>query len=260
VKANSIFILALIFCASCGGGGSGSGLGDRPIESVQPAVASGSPGGYWVGVDSDGGNVVMLANEEGVFYFVAGSLRLGAGILSVSGQDSIRGVVSLPQDQEFPNQLNAVDCVLNGTLVHHQSMTLNVQCRQKAGQQVFTTFTLNYDPTYERKSSLEVVAGLFEYAGNDVMNISADGSIFSQDGNTGCVTSGTVVVKNSAFNVYEIELVFGHCPSINSKLRGRTLQGLSMLDDSVVPEELLIIVSTTIDSSFVSLMRRAPRL
>jgi len=252
-----MFSIALIFCASCG---SGTGSGSRLVESVEPAVAAGSPGGYWVGVDSAGDNVVMLASEDGEFYFVAGLLGRAAGILIASGPDSIRGIVYLPKDQAFPNQSVAVDCKLDGTLIQRQSMTLDVRCRDVAGQQVFTTLTLNYDPIYERNSSLEMIAGLYHYDGNDVMNISADGAIFNQAGDTGCVTSGTVVAKYSGYNAYEIEVAFDDCARVDSRLRGRTLQGLGMLDDSVFPEELLIIVSTTVDGSLMTLMRSVQRL
>jgi hypothetical protein len=258
VRANLIFSLALVCCASCGGGGSGPN--SRVTEAVAPVVASSSPGGYWVGVDSDGYDVAMLADEEGEFYFVAGLLRLGTGVLTVTGQDGVDGVVTVPQDQILQNQSSSTDCKLEGTLVEYESMILDVRCKESAGQQVLTTFTLDYDPIYERDSSLETIAGLFDYAGNDVLNISADGMVFSQDGDTGCVTSGTVVATNSAFNAYKLEVQLGNCPGVRSELRGRTLQGLGMLDNSVFPEELLIVVSTTVDSPFLTLMRRAQRL
>jgi hypothetical protein len=258
VRANLLFSVALVFCASCGGGGSGPN--SRVTESVGPVVASASPGGYWVGVDSDGYDVAMLADEEGELYFVTGLLRLGTGVLTVTGKEGVDGVVTVPQDPVLQNQSSSTDCKLEGTLVEYQSMILDVRCKQVAGQEVLTTFTLNYDPIYERDSSLDTIAGLFDYAGNDVLNISADGTVFSQDGDTGCVTSGTVVATNSAFNAYKFEVRLGNCPGVSSELRGRTLQGLGMLDNSVFPEELLLIVSTTVDSPFMTLMRRAQRL
>jgi len=189
---------------------------------MPPLVRNASPGGFWVGVDSDGGEVITITGEDGQLYFLNGSFKGATGVLTVTGEENVTGILLLPQERglDLANNNKSTDCNLTGSMAERQSMTLDVKCRAVGDQQVLTTLTLNYDARYGRDSSLATIAGNYNYTQGMVLNIAADGTAFGQDAVTGCVLNGQASVIDTAFNLYRIEWSNISCTGQDSDLNG----------------------------------------
>lgn len=213
-------------------------------------------------MDTDGEVVVVVAGEDGLFFFLDGRFREGSGILSVTGGETVTGILLLPQERglETPGDKLNSDCNLTGSITERQSMTLEVKCRTVDDQQVFTTLALNYDTRYERVSSLATIAGNYDYSEGMVLNIDANGVVFGQDAVTGCVISGQVTITNMAFGLYDIEWGSINCVGQDSVLNGKGFFGLALLDNTVIPEQLIIAVSSDVQDAFISIISFAERL
>ncbi|MBT8101278.1 MAG: hypothetical protein KJO82_16095 [Gammaproteobacteria bacterium] len=255
MKPTSLASLVLLLSAC--GGGSGGGTASVPDST---AIPNDSPGGYWVGTDGDNLPVVALADEDGLFYFLEGRFENSSGLLSVSNGDSIRGAFSLTQSPGVPDPTEGSDCKLDGSVSERNSMTLDASCKALNGQQLLTTLTFDYDPRYERESSLAIIAGNYDYAVGGVLNIAEDGTVFSQDDVTGCITNGRVLLNNPDYNVYNIAMQYTGCSRLDPAVHREQMFGMATLDNSVSPERLLIIVTARIDDSTVAVASTADRL
>ncbi len=212
MKAFARFLCVLsltAFCVACGGGGGGT----APPTPLPP-VTNASPGGIWVGIDADGGQIVAFVTETGGFHFIDEFLNQGSGILTVSNGNDVSGNFQLVSELgfTFPDGTTLADCTLSGTVTERQTLTVTVNCTTTAGNQDQITVTLDYVPIYERDSSLATIAGTFDDGSGIVTNIASDGTIFEQDPVSGCVTNGQVsVIDNGAFNLYGVQFGFNNC-------------------------------------------------
>jgi len=242
--------LASLIVIAFGFAGCSSGSSSPSVEFVPPPVSFASPGGLWVGVDSDGQDVSAIVSEDSFFYFLDGRFETGSGILTVINGKSVLGSFLPPPEPGFVSQDENLNrsCKLSGSIVERDFMTLDVQCRTEANQQVITTLDFNYDTRYERDSSLAVIAGDYGYSAGMVLSIDAIGSIFGQDALNGRVINGQITLINSDFNLYGIAWNDVCCIESNSALRSESFFGLALLDNTVVPEQLVIAVSRTRDS------------
>lgn len=228
----------LIICLAplygCGGG--------SLSPSVPPPVANQSPGGIWTGVDSTGQDIVALVTETGRFHFIADASTQGTGILSVSNGNDVAGNFDLVTEfgLVFPDGTTLASCMLSGTVRERQTFTLTVNCTTTAGLQTQTTAALNYEPLYDRDSSLTTIAGMFDDGSGIVTTIFADGTIFGQDPVFGCVTNGQVSIINSAFNAYDFEFGISNCTGQAAIFNGATFVGLGTLDSTGSPEFLFV--------------------
>jgi hypothetical protein len=238
---------------------------------MPPSVENASPGGFWVGTDSDGEEVIAIIGEDGLFYFLAGRFKAGSGLVAVSNGEFVHGNFLLPREDSFisPNEELSPDCNLNGSVAERNLMTLDVKCKTEEDQQVLTTLTLNYDARYELESSLAIITGNYKYTIGMVLSIDASGFVFGQDAVTGCVINGHVAVINTDFNLYDIGWSNTSCMGQDSELNGRVFDGLALLDNTVIPNQLIIAVSSIIEGSifsgnteelFVSIISFAERL
>jgi hypothetical protein len=252
-----IFFGVAALIVACGGGSGGDGSTNAVSP---PSIPNASPGGYWVGTDSDNESVVALADEDGLFYFLDGRFENASGLLSVSNIDSIRGAFSLTQPPGIPDPTLGSDCKLDGSIVERTSMTLDASCKASGDQQVLTTFTFAYDARYERESSLTTIAGNYDYDVGGILNIAEDGTVFSQDDVTGCITNGRVLLNNPAFNVYNIAMQYTDCSRLDPAVHREQMFGIATLDNNVSPEQLLIIVTARIEESTVAIASAADRL
>jgi hypothetical protein len=251
-------LLALTI-VSCSNSGDGSGLGSNGLAASPASTQTiASPGGLWIGVDSDTNTVALLVSEDGTFYFLAGPLVMGTGIFSVTSSNSLRGVMALPNEFDESNVETASDCKLTGQIEERTSLTLDVRCRDSQLTGDLTTLSLAYDVRYDRDSSLSTIAGNFYYYRiGSVLNIAGDGTVFSQN-STNCLTTGRVTIMNSSYNVYRINLQFTSCSGLGSSVNGDTYSGLAFLDDSATPERLTFIVSN--DRADITILSWADRL
>lgn len=240
----------------CGGGG---GDGGAALSTPTPVEVA-SPGGYWIGADSELEPVVMLVSELGDFHVFRWLFDESVGSLSVNDSDTVNGVLGISGMPGGQSSSGLTDCKLTGSVNERVSMLLDVRCRSSQDQEVLTTLSLEYDTRYDRESSLSTIAGNYQFDIGNVFNIAGDGQIFSQEGQTGCITLGEVSLIDDRFNAYEIELIFIECPGLDRSVYYETLAGLAMLDNTVTPERLVYSVSGTAEENFVVISGWADRL
>ncbi len=237
-------------CVACGGGGSGGGDG-----SGGGAPVNVSPGGIWTGIDSDGDLVIALVTETGRFNFLVEFGNQGSGILSVSNGNDVAGDFQLVTQIgfPFPDGTTLADCTLMGTVTERQIMSVTANCTTTAGLQDQIMVTpLDYRPIYERDSSLATIAGMYDDGFQLVTDIAADGTIFSQDPFTDCVTNGQVSIIDPDFNLYDFQFELSNCTDIYQILNGVSFVGLGLLDDSFPPEVLIVLATGDAAGTLVS--------
>ncbi len=252
------FIAAIMMIAvsSCGGGGGG---GATPPP---PPPANVSPGGLWIGVDSNGGDIVAIVTETGRFHFLTlDDLSQGSGIISVSNVNNLSGDFQLVTQLGFvfADGTTLANCTLSGTVTERQTMTVTVNCTTTAGLQSQSTATLNYDASYDRDSSLAAIAGNYQGI-SAVLNITGDGTIFSQDAATGCVVNGQVGIIDAAFNAYDFGFTYNNCLGQEAILNGSTFSGIAALDNTGNPEVLIVTATGTVGAVLVSFIQALDRI
>ena len=129
-------------------------------------------------------------------------------------------------------------------------MTLDVDCSGAGGERLQWTMNMTYVNSYERDSSLAIIAGNYQDI-NAVLSIAGDGSYFSQDPVTNCVINGQVSIIDSNFDVYAVESTYSDCIGDYESLNGAVVLGLAMLDNSVSPEVLSILGTAELGSNAV---------
>lgn len=122
------------------------------------------------------------------------------------------------------------------------------------------TFSLAYDALYDRDSSLATIAGSFRRPGGTVVNVDADGSIFSQDATTGCVVNGKASIIDASYNVYRVQYTYGNCTGDLAALNSTTFAGLATLDNSVAPEQAIIAVTYQSASTVLGMVEVLDRI
>ena len=251
------FIAAIMMIAvsSCGGGGGGGGVAPSSPANV-------SPGGIWIGVDSNGGDIVAIVTETGRFHFLTlDDLSQGSGIISVSNVNNLSGNFQLVTQLGFvfPDGTTLANCTLSGTVTERQTITVTVNCTTTAGLQQQNTATLSYDATYDLDSSLARIAGNFQGI-NAVLNIAGDGTIFAQDAVTGCVINGQVGIIDAAFNAYDLGFTYNNCLGQEAILNGSTFSGIAVLDNTGNPEVLIVTAIGTVGAVLVSFIQALDRI
>jgi hypothetical protein len=113
------------------------------------------------------------------------------------------------------------------------------------------TAALSNKVLYERESSLATIAGNYQGL-KEVLNIAGDGTIFSQNSGTGCVANGQVSIINNAFNACDIEFTYSNCVGPAAVMNGSSFVGIASLDNSVMPEKLLVTAIGDMDGDVVS--------
>ena len=235
-----------------------------PIFPTQPPVPNESPTGLWVGTDSNGMEWALLVAETHEFRLVDEFLNQGSDVLVVAfGDEVFNGndfQLVTPFGSTFSDGTTSADCALSGTVAEGQSMSLNVDCTTTAELQISSKVALVYDVLYERNSLLNTIAGSFDDGSGSVLDIAADGTIFKQDAVTLCTTNGQVTIIDSAFNVYNVQYDISGCVGDDSIFNGSTFAGLGTLDDTSVPEQLIIATTGDVAGRMVSVVDIADRL
>jgi hypothetical protein len=262
MKASSlIFVVMLI--VGCGGGGSGGSSATSPPSPPPPPPpppppANLSPGGVWIGSDSNGGELVGIVTETGRFHFLIDDGLIddepmqGTGIMSVSNVNNLNGNFELvPQvGSVFPDGTTPANCALVGTVTERQSMVVIVDCTTTAGTQEQITATLDYDAIYDRNSSLATIAGNFQdvgEVGEPIVNIAGDGTIFFQDPSTGCVVNGQVSIIDADFNAYDFEVLYSNCTGSMANFNDSVFSGVALLDNTENQEELIAVTTGVVE-------------
>jgi hypothetical protein len=230
--ATTAFVLA-----GCGGG---STVGNNTGPN------SASPGGIWRGTESVSGlQVTGLVDESGNFHFLRADGVQYVGTASVSGTSlsaSVEGFV--PLGFTFPDGSSHGTGTISGTLDTRKSLSANTQFKTDNNNTSTGTLNLTFDTLYNRASSLTTLSGNFTNASNQaVVTVNSNGSLFSQDAASGCVLNGTASIINATYNAYKVQFDYANCIGQASALNGVQFSGLAMLDNSVVPERIVIGVT-----------------
>lgn len=231
-------LVATIGLSLCVLTGCGSSGGDA---STPAAVADAKMGGIWEGTSTWGGEtqtLIGVTTDDGRFRFV--SLDTDGqyvGSISVSNQNQISGSGTgvAPDGSLWSDGSKVATVSLSGTLSERDSLTGSWS--SSTGES--GNFNLNFDPIYDRPSSLAKVSGTYtayEEDGPDIVSITIDsgGSINGQD-IFGCIYSGMMSLIDSEFNVYEITLTLANCGADN-----RTVTGLAGLFDGAGTDDRLL--------------------
>jgi len=233
---------ALFLLSGCGGG-SGSTLGGGDPNNP----TSVSPGGIWRGTESISGlQVTGLVDESGNFHFLRGDGVQYVGIAAVNGTSlsaNLEGIV--PLGFAFPDGSAHGTGSITGTLQARKTITATTQFKTDLGSASQAgTLNLTFDALYNRASSLTTLSGNFATsAGNVVVTVGSNGSLFSQDPNTGCVLNGSASIINAIYNVYKVTFDYASCAGQTAPLNGVQFSGVAMLDNTVVPERILLGVT-----------------
>ncbi len=227
MKRYIVLFLAGIF-AACDNGGGWVVPEARPDQRI---------GGVW---DSD--RFVLVADEGGEILWYDPVLQtVGSGNSSVDDTAVAGGftlystVVPDPLPADYDGRI--ADCLLAGTLAERDAMTVSVACTRPDGTEFLTAdgIAMTYASVYERGSSLEMVAGMYQ-VGTDVFDVGADGMVFMQEAATACVTTGQIVVTNPSFNLYEVSLTISNCVGPFIPRNGTLFSGFVVLDDVINPD------------------------
>jgi len=221
---------------SCGGGG--SGIGGAP-----PPGSSASPGGFWRGTDSVSGlQVTGLVDESGNFHFLRGDGVQYVGTAEVN-QSSLTANIEgfAPLGFQFSDGSRHGTGSIAATLQPRKTITATTKFQTDSGNASSGTLNLTFDAVYNRASSLATLSGNFANSTNNVVvTVGSNGTLFSQDSVSGCVLNGSVSVINASYNAYRIQFDYANCAGQSSPLNGIQFSGLATLDNTVVPERIIV--------------------
>ena len=241
-----------------------SGSSNTPLPTlVAPVVVNAVSGGVWVGVNTiNGGQLVLTVTDNGRFRFVDQAGNQGAGILIVNNGNDVSSDFQIVTELgiTFPDGTTLADCALSGTIAERRTMDVAINCTTTSGPLNQINADLTYDTIYDRKSSLDTIAGNYDDGSGIVTSIASDGTIFEQDPNFGCVANGLVSIIDSDFNAYEYQFDISNCTGQLANLNGASFFGMATLDNNAAPEILKVSATGVVDGISVSVIIVAIRL
>ncbi|MCZ8130766.1 MAG: hypothetical protein O9284_05640 [Steroidobacteraceae bacterium] len=244
--------------SACGGGSSSpGGLSGVTPPPPAPAPAPPSPGGIWRGTNpATNLQLLGLVTETGEYHFLQEDGVQYFGTVAVAANGAASGTFTgvVPFGFTFPDgSLTGTGTITSGTVTARSRLQLSTSFWTSRGTTTTSAFTLNFDPLYNRPSSLATIAGNYRDPDTGaVINVNGNGVIFSQDPLSGCVINGSVALINASFNAYRIEYRFSGCRGADVALNGTTARGLGTLDNTVSPERAVIgVVNETAGYSLI---------
>jgi len=218
--------------AGCGGGSGGGGF----------VPADQALGGFWSGtltIDGAPGvqELVGLSTDDGRFRLI--SVDTGAqfaGTASADG-DSVTGSgrAYAPEGSEWGDGSTVTTVTVTGTIRQRASFAGSwSSATGESGR-----FDLDYDPEYERDSSLSLLTGTW-IAYDENLNptatfeIAADGRFTGVNPFLGCTSSGQMSIIDSRYNVYGIQSTVVNCAIAGS------YAGLGALGSIVNPNDVFL--------------------
>ena len=247
----AVITFSVTTLAGCGGGG---------YSSPPPPVMNQAVGGIWnAQVTANGvtANVAILSADDGRLFSVAqnqnnGCLALVTGNVTATGS-SISGATKFALATYsftsgtttgcvYPDGSNSGTGTFTGTVVQRSTLTITSAGTTSLGNALPSspTFTATFNTLYNRASSLATIGGNWIGPSGVVMNINSNGVIFAQDPTDGCVINGQVSIINASYNAYSLSATYSNCAGAASALNGLTATGLGAVDDTVVPNALLV--------------------
>jgi hypothetical protein len=221
---NLFVMIGCLVLAACGGS-------VQVVKNPPPVVQTYTgPAGYYTYENpSTGESGKLLLAPNGFFYSetsVPQCIMLQTGSITVASDNfTISGAEVSVEDQLADNFActGNTNLTIGGDVIVGQELDFNTS---DGGDIEWV-----YDPsTSQETASLTKIAGQYQTEDGTVLNINVDGTIDAQDSTTGCVISGTVVVPNSAVNVYAVTFTFNNCTGSSAILNGKTANGYYAYD------------------------------
>jgi hypothetical protein len=243
----------LVLVSGCGGGGGSSGTPNPPVTNA-------SPGGIWRGTESTTGlQVVGLVDESGEFHFIRSDNVQYVGTASITANSLSANFEGFTQiGTVFADNTSHGTGTVTGTVQARSTLSLSTQFKTDAGASTSGTVNLTFDTLYNRASSLSTISGNFSSNG-DVVTISSNGTVFSQDPNTGCVVNGTVAIINASYNAYRVQYSYANCTGQSAVLNGLQFDGMATLDNTVSPEHAIVGVTAKSGNVEYAVVLNMPR-
>lgn len=247
-KIIAIWLSAVLTTGGCSGGDSNSPGGQSggtppPPPPPPPTV---SAGGLWVGeleleVNGQHGThtslpLRALVTEDGDFRFILDEqAQQIVGDFYVEGTDlkSNGGLFWYEQPWWITASADFQGSFVlsNGTVDERVSLTGNFQSTWPDLLEYVGSFSLAYDPLYERASSLRQLAGTYTGAGES-LSIDDAGTLFYQSSLSRCVGNGSADLIDTDFNLYSVSVSIESCSGNDAARNGRTYTGFAYLADS----------------------------
>ena len=227
-----LLLLLSMFIAACDA--------EHGLVKIEEPVVNQALGGIW-----GGGEYLLIATDGGQVLWwepVAGRFGYGTATAtetSLTATFTLVGV-SVPEFPVPPGYDGTLaSCVATGTIQERQSMTVSVGCTDSDGDEFLSApdMTLTYMSIYDRDSSLATIAGLYDIGFNvpSILDINADGTLFSQEAVIECVTNGQVDIIDPDFNLYAVSLAMSNCNDDTAWLNGMSGTGFFSLDNEFQP-------------------------
>ena len=256
-----LLILASTSLCACGGAGV-----TNQVATLPPTL-----GGIWRGqiATPAGTSAVgfMVVAEDGRFFSAVqnagtdcsdvalGTLTIAGNAFSGSGYFGIIDYmtdIGVQVDCSFADGSVSGTIDVSGAVTPRTSMTMTTEDTTSLGTALpSATGQVTFDATYNSGSSLSKVAGNWRLSTGAVLNINADGVLFSQDAANGCVLNGHVSIINASYDVYAVSAIYSNCGAAASALNGLTATGLMTKDDTVTPNVLYTGYSLTLSDGQV---------
>ena len=245
----------LLNVTACGGGGIGA------LDLTPAPGQNASPGGIWVGTDSNGLEIYGLSTETGRHHWIAPQTEeqgFGTGVV-ISNDVIFNYTYVAPFGFVLTDGSSSATCSARGTIEERQSLSLSTTCNTSMGGTFTNSATLAYNDLYDRDSSLATIAGNYDDFGL-VINVSGSGEVFEQDPASGCIVNGQISIINSAYNAYNVSITYSNCMGNLEILNGTTFIGLGTLDNTVVPETAVVGLTGDIQGVTYSVIYVLPRI
>lgn len=241
-----ISVLTLLSISACGGSSGGS-----PTMRPAPVQVDADPAGFWTGTleneDTTFEELVGFSTSDGRFTLISvdtfgpdtfaqyiGNLTVDESAISGSGK------AYAEPGATWSNGAAVVNVTL--TAFVDEQNTLSGSLENSLGETI--TFELDYDPEYERTSSISLLEGTW-YVYNDMLNptltltVRADGSFSGQNG-VSCQSIGQVSLIDAEFNIYAWDVTISGCAIFGD------YSGFAVLGDAgdpANPQDDLLLVS-----------------
>lgn len=243
MKHSLLVSLALTssFVSACGGGGGTDPANPPPV--VNPPAPVEKLGGFFSGeLGIDAGMISeecgALVTEDGQFRFLCIFTDLQIAGMSSRDGNSMSGSGLAFSTLTFLDGSFVTDATIQATLVPGTSLTGTWTATSGDSG----TFNMVYDAEYEKSSSLAFLEGIWQGVdpdGNPVSTFIIDdlGS-FTGSNSSGCSSSGTFLLLDSRYNIYQMNSTIVGCPLAGD------YSGMALLfDDITTNDGILFAIS-----------------
>ena len=235
-------LTVIALCCSliaCGGGSSSS----NPPPPAPPQSIS----GIWTGTATSSAfglssDLIGIISESNEVFFITSQASQEHGTLSVSGSHVSGSLIAFaPIGQVFPDGSSAATISVTGTV--HTKSTLSGSF---SGGGDTGTFSLTYNPLYDRSSSFSLVTGTWLTSDGIIISVNQSGQFNGSDP-SGCLLNGQISIINSSFNAYRVNVTVSNCGIVDGDY-----DGLATLVDNLAANDTLDVGVSNASISIVA--------